>query len=88
MQEAVRNCAVHLEANYVGRVRLHQKAENPFKKGCDPELDTSPKLDSNASSFYLTYFGIPRWMIELGRIDIITKMSLLSTHVTFPRDRH
>ena len=29
-----------------------------------------------------------RWMIELGRIDIITKVSLLSSHVALPREGH
>ena len=45
VQEAVRNCAVHLAANYGGRFRLPNKAENPFKMGYHPELDTSPELD-------------------------------------------
>ena len=27
-------------------------------------------------------------MIKLGRIDIITKVSLLSSHVALPRERH
>ena len=38
----------------------------------DPELDTSPELDPDAVSYYLTIISILRWMIELGRIDIIT----------------
>ena len=56
--------------------------------GYDPELDTSPELDSDAMSYYLTLIGILRWMIELGRIYIITKVSLLSSHVALPREGH
>ena len=42
VQDAVRNYAVHLAANYDGRYRLPKKAENSFKMGSDSELDTSP----------------------------------------------
>ena len=48
---------------------MHKKAENPFKMGHDQELDTSPELDPDAVSHYLTIIGILRWMVELGRID-------------------
>ena len=63
------------------------KVENPFKIGNDPELDTSPQLD-HAALYYLTIISVLRWMIEKGRIDIITKVSLLSPHVALPREGH
>ena len=67
---------------------MPMKAENPFKMGYDPELDTSPELDPDAASYYLTIISILGWMIELGRIDIITKVSLLSSQVALPREGH
>ena len=67
---------------------MPKKAENPYKMGYDPELDTSQELDPDAASYYLTIIGVLRWMIELGRIDIITEVSLLSSHITLPRDGH
>ena len=88
VQEAVRNCTVHLAANYGGKSRLPKKAVNPFKMGYNPEMDTSPQLDQDAASYYLTIIGILKWMIELGRIDIIAKVSLLSSHAVLPRERH
>ena len=42
--EAVRNCAVHFSSNYGVKYMMFKKAENPFKMGYDPELDTSPEL--------------------------------------------
>ena len=54
----------------------------------DPELDTSPELDPDAVSYYLTIIGILRWMIKLGRIDIITKVSSFSSHVALPKEGH
>ena len=60
VHEAARNCKAHLAANYNGRYRLPNRAENPFKVGYDPELD--------AASYFQTIIIILRWMIELGRI--------------------
>ena len=67
---------------------LPKKAENPCKIGYDPELYTSPELEPDAASYYLTVISILRWMIEQGWIDIITEMSLLSSHVVLPREGH
>ena len=84
--EAVRNYAVHLAAN-CGRFRLPKKAENPFKMGCDPELDTILELDPDAD-YYLTVICILRWIIELGRINIIIELLLLSSHLALPKEGH
>ena len=86
--EEVRNCAAHLVASYIVRFRLPKKKENPCMMGYDPELDTSPELDPDAASYYLPIISILRWMIELGRINIITKRSLLSPHVALHREGH
>ena len=88
VQEAVKNCAVHIAATYGGRFRLPKKAENPFKMDYGPELDTNPEFDSVAVSYYLTIISLLRWMIELGRTNMIIKVSLLSSHVALPRERH
>ena len=64
------NYAVHLAANCGGRFRTLMRAKNPFKMGYEPDLDTSPELEPDAASHYLTVIGILWWMMELGRIDI------------------
>ena len=51
-------------------------------------MNTSPELDSDAAYLYLTVISIIRWMIKLGRMNIITKVSLLLSHVALPRERH
>ena len=88
IREAARNCRVHLLSNYGGKFKIPKMAENPFKMGYDPELDTSPELDPDATSYYLTIIGIIRWMIELRTIDVISKMLLLSSHVALPGEGH
>ena len=72
VQEAVRNCAVYLSSIYGVQYRMLKKAENPFRMGYDPELDISPELDPDAASHYLTTIDVLRWMVKLGRINIIT----------------
>ena len=62
---------------------MPKKAKN---MGYDLELDTSPELDPDAVSYYLTIIGILTWMIKLGMIDIITKLSFFSSHVALPRE--
>ena len=86
--KAVRNCIVHLLNKYGSKYRMPKKAENLFKMGFDPELDTSPESDSEAALSYLPIIDILWWMIALGRIDIIMEISLLSSHVAVPRDEH
>ena len=88
IKEAVRIYMVHLLSNYGSKYRIHKKVENPLKMGYDPELDTSPDLDSDTASYYLTIIGILRWMVELGKIKIMTKVSLLLSHITLPREEH
>ena len=85
VHEAVRNCMVHLSTNFGGKYRMPKKTENLVKMGYGPDLDTSPELESDAASYYRMIIGVLRWIIELGRIDTISKVSSLLSHVTLPR---
>ena len=87
VQEAVRNCTVHFSSNYSGQFRMPKKADNLFRMSYDPELDISPELDPDAVSCYLSIISILRWMMEWGRIDVITEVLFLS-HVALPREGH
>ena len=86
VQEAVKNCVVHLLSNNGGKCKMPKKADNPFKMGYDPELDTSPELDPDAAFYYLSIISILGLMIFLGRINIITKVSLFLSHAALPRE--
>jgi hypothetical protein len=65
---------------------LMKKASGPFEGGYKPELDESPELDPTRTNFYQSQIGILRWCVELGRIDIITELSMLSTYLCLPRE--
>jgi hypothetical protein len=40
------------------------------------------------ANLYQSQIGIMRWCVELGRIDIITEVSMLSTHLCLPYEGH
>ena len=77
MHQAVKNVEGYLEENLSERRKLPEKAENPFVIGYSAELDESPVLSPSLVLYYQSQIGIMRWMVELCRIDINTKVSML-----------
>jgi hypothetical protein len=64
-------------------------AKNPFSSNdYRPELDTSVECTKEQNQFYQNIIGILRWVVELGRIDIGYKVSLLSSYLAIPRTGH
>jgi hypothetical protein len=86
VNESVKNCANHLKTKLNGKYSLPKKAENPFKMGCDPPLDVSAALNPSEATYYQSLIGTLRWMVEIGRIDIATEVSILSSHLAYPRE--
>jgi hypothetical protein len=87
VQSAVQNVQYYLAA-LPGDQKLLKKASVPFAGGYKPELDESPELDPTRANFYKSQIGIMRWCVELGRIDIITEVSMLSIYLCLPREGH
>jgi hypothetical protein len=48
----------------------------------------STPLDPECSSFFMHLIGVMRWMVELGRVDIATEVSMLSSYLALPREDH
>jgi len=88
VEQAVKNCRQHLKDKLNARYQIPARADNPFPVDYKPEMDTSDPLDPEHSSFYQHLIGVMRWMVELGRIDIATEISLLSSHLAYPREGH
>ena len=65
-----------------------KRATAPLPSGYEPDLDVTPELDAEQSSFYQSQIGVLRWMVEIGRVDIITDVSELSSHLALPREGH
>jgi hypothetical protein len=87
VQAAVQNVKEYLVA-LTGYRKLLKIDPAPFAGGYKPELDESPELDPVKANFYQSQIGILRWCVELGRIDIITEVSMLSTYLCMPREGH
>jgi hypothetical protein len=87
VHSAVQNVQDYMAA-LPGNQKLLKKASGPFTGGYKPELDESPELDPTRTNFYQSHIGILRWCVELGRIDIITEVSMLSTYLCLPREGH
>jgi hypothetical protein len=84
VQSAVQNVKEYLSA-LPGNQMLVKKASGPFAGVYKPEPDESPELDPTRATFYQSHIGILRWCVELGRIGIITEVSMMSTYLFSPR---
>ena len=73
---------------YPKRYKLLKDAPNPFMMGYEPDQDVSEVLAPQEASYFQSLIGIMRWMIELGRVDIATEVSLLSSYLAMPREGH
>jgi hypothetical protein len=67
---------------------LPTKVTTPMSAGYRPELDQSPELDPRRASYFQGVIGVLRWACELGRIDIIVAVSMLSRYLANPREGH
>ena len=59
-----------------------------FPSGWKPELDVTPLLIDEDASYYQQQIGVLRWMVELGRVDICTEVSMLAAFSAAPRQGH
>ena len=85
VQSAVKNVEEYLAKR--GK-SLTPKASDVIPKGYRPEIDVTPELDPGEASYYQSLIGIMRWMVEIGRVDICTEVSMMSSHLALPRKGH
>ena len=90
MTNAIANLEKTLERDGAQPLKVFGKksGERPFPANYRPELDVSPTLDDELSNRYLQMIGVLRWAIELGRIDILVEVSVLSQYQCSPREGH
>ena len=65
-----------------------KKAETPMSSSYRPELDVTAELDAGKANYYQSIIGVLRWIIETGRLDITTEVSMLAAHMAAPREGH
>ncbi len=88
VQSAVANCEKYVEETLGAPYTMYKKAENPFMTDYKPAEDVSPELGPDEASYFMQLVGILRWMVELGRVDISTEVSMLASHAALPRLGH
>ena len=65
-----------------------KRSSGPFPLNYSPELDVTTELSPEHATFYQSQIGVLRWCVELGRVDIITEVSELSSYLVMPREGH
>jgi hypothetical protein len=86
VQAGVQNVQEYLKEN--GDRKLKKKAYAPFEATYRAEIDESPVLGPEMANYFQSQIGILGWCVELGRIDIITEVSMLSTFLCMPCEGH
>jgi hypothetical protein len=68
--------------------KFPKRASTPMVTNYRPDLDVSPVLDAELSNYYQSLIGVLRWVVEIGRIEITTEVSMLAAHMAMPREGH
>ena len=78
------NSEAYLHENF-GGWRFSKKA---FESEYDSLMDSSAELGPILLNYYQTQIDVLIWMVELGRIDIITEVCMLASQLALPREGH
>jgi hypothetical protein len=53
-----------------------------------PEMDITDELNEDDTTYFQEMIGVLRWATEIGRVDILLEVSLLSQYQACPREGH
>ena len=87
VQEAVRYIEDYIERNLAGR-KLKKNPTYSWSSNYTTEDDESPELPPTLASYYQHLIGVLYWIVELGRVDLATEVSLLASQMVMPRCGH
>ena len=85
VQAAVENVKKYIKAK---ELALPKRQSAPITRDYRPELDVTPELPTSEAAYFQSLIGILRWIVELGRVDITTEVSLLASCMALPRRGH
>ena len=73
----------------LGKSDMHLlKCRTPMSTSYHPSEDVSKELSVEGVQFYQELIGILRWAVDIGRVDILLEVLLLSSHLDLPRIGH
>jgi hypothetical protein len=85
IQSAVKNVYEHLAKQ---GLKLPYQAPNPLSTDYCPKIDVMPDLGEDDALYYHTLIGVLQWIVELGCVDIDVEVSMMSSHLALPWERH
>ena len=59
-----------------------------MKHGYRPETDCTGQLKADDLQLFQELINYLRWVVELGRVDILLETAILSKHLDLPRECH
>ena len=75
----------NLESKLGKREMKLPKCCTPMSTRYYPSEDVTKELNVEVIQFYQELIGILRWAAEIGRVEILLEVSLLSSKLSFPR---
>ena len=81
------NSEAYLHDHFGGR-KFVKKFINPFQSEYDPLMDLSDDLGKKNLNYHQTQIGVLIWMVELGRIGIITEVYMLASQFALMWEDH
>ena len=83
VQNAVANVETYLAKQ---EKKLPPRAKSPWPYKYRPETDVSPELSPVKASYFQSLIGVLRWIVELGRADIVMETSALASMMALARE--
>jgi hypothetical protein len=80
IKRAIADVEQHLEN--IGETLVKQR--QPICGDYRPELDDTPLLNDKLTNYYQGLIGVLRWATELGRVDILMPVSIMSSYMAAP----
>ena len=84
----MKNYVSHLTNKFDGKYRIPTCIDNPFPADYCANTNVTEPLTPEYASFYQHIIGVMRWMVEQGRVDIATEVSLLLSYLAYPCEGH
>ena len=69
-------------------LKLPSRCVTPLRSGYKPELDCTGELKADGLQWYQEMIGSLRWAVEIGRVDILLEVSVMSKYLAMPREGH
>ena len=78
---------LEIELDAIGK-RLSTKITTPLASNYRPEIDQTQELDAQRQHYFQGLVGVLRWICELGRLDILMPVSMMSRYLVAARSGH